>query len=864
MTTPMFQQFHQVKKILKNEILFFRMGDFYEMFYEDAKTAAKVLGLALTARSNGCESVPMAGIPFHAANTYLKRLIQAGYKVAICDQVEDPKQAKGLVKRELTRVITPGTLLEEDLLEEKKSNYLLSLFPKKDAVGLSWLDISTGEFFGIDLPLESLLDEVGKISPAECLLPEKFYRDPSSRALQALKHLLSPEVINSLEDWHFDLDTSRRKLKEVLGVKSLNGFGIKGSELFLQAAGALLEYLQSTQQNTISHIRRIQPISPSHYMHLDMATQRTLELVQTMSGGEKRFSLLGVLDRTETPMGGRMLHNWVLHPLSVVAEIHHRQGGVAEMVENRPLRENLREALDKIYDLERLSAKISTGHVTPRDLVGLRTSLQHLPQAKEVLKDALSAILKDLHQGLDPMEEVRDLLERAVSDHPPLHLTDGGVIREGFHTELDELRTLAAKGEGWLKEYQEQESIKLEIPSLKVSFNNVFGYYIEVTHVHGHKVPDHYIRKQTLKNAERYITPELKEYEEKVLSAREKALEIEERLFLELREDVASQVSRLLNTARAISVIDCLLSLARVAVENNYTLPEVVEDFALEIRDGRHPVLETTLQDPFVPNDVSMDPSSHVFLITGPNMAGKSTYVRQVALITLMAQMGGFVPARLAKIGVVDKLFTRLGSTDELYLGYSTFMVEMLETANILNNATSRSLVLLDEVGRGTSTYDGVSLAWAISEHLHEKVQCRTLFATHYHELTQLPESFTRMANFSVSLKEWKDEIVFLHKIEGGPTTRSYGIHVAKLAGMPLPVVARAEEILKELEENSSAPQNGSPEAPRVLVQIPLFKELEIEFKVLTRLRKLNLDDLTPLQALGKLKNLQDMANKGM
>ena len=853
MTTPMFRQYLEVKKKLSGEILFFRMGDFYEMFYEDAKIASRVLGIALTSRSNGKEKVPMAGVPYQSASSYLKKLIQAGYKVAICDQVEDPKQAKGLVRRELVRIVTPGTLIEEDLLEEKRSNYLLALSFGKREVGLAWVDISTGEFFLSQGDRQNLLDQLDRIRPSECVVPEKVFRQ-RGEVLSKIQKVFPRVVLTPLEDWFFDEKEGVRRLKKLYRVVSLRGMGIEGKEIYLAAAAALLEYLERTQQGKVGLLQPVSVERQEDYMYLDIATQRTLELLDTMGSGGEKYTLLSTLDRTRTPMGGRLLVKWIVQPLRKREAILERLEGVEELVEQRELRHSLTQALEKVQDLERMASRVQTGSITPRGLAHLRSSLATLPEVKHLLASCSAKILKKLWEKLDALEDLKNLLERALSDWPPLYVQEGGVIREGYSKELDELRFLSQDADQWMEEYQKREAERLGIPSLKVGFNQVFGYYIEVTNPHRHKVPKNYIRRQTLKNAERYITPELKEFEEKVLDAKEKMLALEAELFQKLKEEVRKYVPSLIQTARAIAVLDVLLSFAQVAVERGYVKPEIVEEFVLEIEEGRHPVLERVLEAPFVPNDTYMGRNNYLHIITGPNMAGKSTYIRQVGLIVLLAQMGSFVSAKRARIGLVDRLFTRLGSTDELYLGYSTFMVEMLETANILNHATERSLVLLDEVGRGTSTYDGVSIAWAICEYLHDVIRCRTLFATHYHELTELPKKLQRAANYNIEIREWEGEIVFLHKIQKGPTTKSYGVHVAKLAGMPKQVLARAEEILAQLEKKHR--KNSSKLSQLFLFAPPSDSQLR------EKLLQIPLDHITPLEALLKLKELQELAKR--
>ncbi len=867
--TPMMKQYKSIKERYKDCLLFFRLGDFYEMFYEDAKVASKVLGIALTSRSKGEKTVPMAGMPHHAANTYIQRLIKSGHKVAICEQMEDPKEAKGVVKREIVRIITPGTLIDEDLLEEKVSNHLVGILPGKDKVGLAWVELSTGKFEIEEESKTRLMDELYRLKPSECLLPEEVFSTECA-LLEELRTVLG-STVTPRPSWEFSRDSAYHTLLEHFHVATLDGFGCQGMEHALGAAGAVLLYLKDTHRESLSHICKLERRSISNRLLIDATTQRGLELLETIRGREGEGSLLNVLDSTLTPMGARLLRQWILSPLLNPEEIKYRQDGLEELFSHRELRATIRSTLKNISDIERISTRVNAGRCNARELVALKDSLEQVGKLKEVLKIASSPILKAQQKRLDTIENIRVLIATALINTPPLALKDGGIIREGYHPELDELRNIGRNGKAWLTNFQSEEIRRTGIPSLKVSYSRVFGYFIEITNTHKERVPQSYIRRQTLKNAERYITPELKEYESKVITAEERAKGLEYELFEELRKEVASYTSRLQEIAGAVAELDVLAALAQVAVENNYVRPEITCDRKLSIVDGRHPVLEKTLgKGKFVPNCIDLDgDNTQVMVITGPNMAGKSTYIRQVALLVLMSQMGSFIPAKKATIGVVDKLFTRVGASDEIYRGQSTFMVEMQEAANILNNATERSLIILDEVGRGTSTFDGLSIAWAVTEYIHKHLRARTLFATHYHELTELALLYPEVKNYNVAVKEWGEEVVFLRKIVEGGTDKSYGIHVARLAGVPKEIVTRAREILEELESNSldfyqrpklgvekSAKAKKAPlgVAPKPL-QIPLFAPKEQS--VIEDLKSLDISTLTPLEALNKLDELK-------
>jgi len=861
MTTPAMQQYKRLKAQYPDAILFFRMGDFYEMFYEDARTASKVLGLALTSRSKGEGAVPMAGVPYHALDTYLAKMIRAGYRVAICDQIEDPALAKGLVKRDITRLVTPGTLTDDALLEDKENNYLAAVHLDGLKAGLAWVDLSTGAFFARDLARAALLDELTRLRPRECLMAEGAAEAVAD--LVAAIREATGALVSERSSFVFDRDEAERLLLAHFAAASLDGFGVADLVCGISAAGAVIDYLQETQRTSCAHIRRIERVESGRWLHLDETTQRSLELVETLRDRRRENSLLAVLDRTTTAAGARMLRQWILCPLARRDAIEARLGAIEELLAARELRLELAKHLADTSDIERIVGRVATNRAGPRDMLALAKTLAQIPAVKARLVGRQSDLLVEIEAGLDLLGDVRELLVAAIAADAPLKLADGGVIKPGYNAEVDRLRNIGSSGAKWLAEFQAGEIRRTGIPTLKVGFNKVFGYYIEITNTHRERVPPEYIRKQTVKSAERYITPQLKEHETEVLSAEEKAKSLEARLFEEVRLRVAGEIPRLQKTADALARLDVLLALARVASDRGYTRPRIVDEPVLDIRDGKHPVLEQILGSEFVPNDVLLGGEApRVGLITGPNMAGKSTYIRQVALLALMAHMGSYLPARSATVGLVDRIFTRVGAADELARGRSTFMVEMTETANILNNATARSLVILDEVGRGTSTFDGVALAWAVTEHIARGIGCRTLFATHYHELTELAEILEGVANFNVAVREWQDQVVFLHKIIAGGTDKSYGVHVARLAGVPKEVVDRAREILSQLEAAHLDPSGKPRIAPATpgpsvrTVQLTLFEGAGSA--LVEELKRLDLDRMTPLEALAKLKELKD------
>jgi DNA mismatch repair protein MutS len=863
--TPMMQQYRELKARDPEALLLFRMGDFYEMFGEDAERAAALLGLALTTRDKdkGPDALPMAGFPHPALESYLAKLVQAGQRAAVCEQVEDPRFAKGLVKREVVRVVSPGTLTDEALLDPKAANYLVAVVEVKGKLGLAWVEVSTGQFSLTGVSRTELADEVARLNPAEALVSELGLDAPWVRTLRAQPGL----AITTRPSWDFQAEQARKALHDQFGTTTLTGFGVDDEAIEVRAAGALVAYLRETQKSSLGHLTRLTPYRRADTMALDEMTRRSLELTRTLREGKREGSLLQVIDRTVTPMGARLLADWLTTPLTRPDLIDARHEAVAELARDPSLRNDLRDALGEAYDLERLAARAATGRATPRDLVALGKTLALLPRIKARLTARRSRRLSELEAALELCPEIRAEIAAALVESPPLPLKEGGLIKDGYHPELDELRETARGGKSWIAKYQAEQVRRTGIDNLKVGFNQVFGYYIEISHAQarGKTIPADFIRKQTVKNAERYITPELKEYEDRVLKAEDRAAALEYELFITLRDRVAAEAPRLVQAGGVLAQVDVLRGLAELAVKQGYCQPEVVAEPVLEIEAGRHPVLDAVMAPgDFVPNDTTLGPDAGtILLITGPNMAGKSTSIRQVALMAILAQMGSFVPASRARIGIVDRLFARVGATDELSRGQSTFMVEMTETANILHNATPRSLVILDEIGRGTSTFDGISLAWAITEHLHDRVGCRTLFATHYHELVELEKTKPRLRNANVAVRESEGEVVFLHRIVPGGADQSYGIHVARLAGVPAPVLDRAREILAFLEKQHG-PDPGPPSGPirkvktgRAL-QNSLFSALPDP--LLDELRQVDLASLTPEAALDLLKRLRELA----
>jgi len=855
----MFRQYFRAKREHPDEILFFRMGDFYEMFFDDAKLAAKVLGIALTSRSKDPEAAPMAGVPYHSASGYINRLIKNGYRVAICEQLEDPSRAKGLVERGVVRVITPGTVMEEELLDSGRSNYLCAVNPAGGTVGLAWVDVSTGRFELAEVEAARTQDEIAALAPGELVLPQSLM-EGSGEQMEALISSLNVPL-SGHPDYAFDSETAHATLCAHFGTTTLEAFDCEALDPAVGSAGAVLDYLRKTHKGTLAQIRRMKRVVVGDRVVIDRSTRWSLELVETMRDRDKRGSLLGVLDDTRTAMGARLLREWVLQPLRVQDVIRGRLDAVGELVDSVPLRERLTRALSGTADVERISARVATGGATPRDLVSLAHMLNAVPGLREILTEAASGLLVETREGLDAAPDVAELIGRAIVPDPPATIAEGLVIRDGHDAGLDELRAIASDGKAWIERFEKSETERTKIPSLKIGFNRVFGYYIEVTNTYRDRVPAEYTRKQTLKNAERYITPELHGFQDKLLSADERSRALEAKLFRNVVAQVAEATDRLQANARRLALLDVLVSLARVAVARVYAKPEMVDEPVIEIGAGRHPVLEYVMPaGEFVPNDATLDGSGkRLLVVTGPNMAGKSTYIRQVALITLMAHIGSFVPAARARIGLVDRIFTRVGASDELARGQSTFMVEMTEAARILNNATDRSLVILDEVGRGTSTYDGVSIAWSICEYLHDRTRSLVLFATHYHELTALADVLDGVANLNVAVTEWGGQVTFLRRIVPGGTDKSYGLHVAKIAGVPGEVVARADEILKRLEESAPNIDHKSESAGKGptarSVQLSLFAPAP--HPVLELLGRTDVDATTPLEALKLLVELK-------
>ncbi len=858
------RQYLEIKSGYEDAILFFRLGDFYEMFMEDAVVAARILGITLTSRNKGEEdAVPLCGVPYHSSQGYIAKLVAAGYRVAICEQVEDPKTARGIVRREVVKVVTPGLMTDTESLEPKENNYLVALVATEGGYGVAHVDITTGVFRTTQVAdMTQVESELSSLRPRELLLSEACaLREQADRP-----RLLDEVLCNLLPEWVFSTDYASQQLCSFYQVAGLGSFGCADLPAAQQAAGAILYYLQDTQKEGVQHLHPLQTYQVRHAMVLDEATRRNLELTATLHEGKKKGSLLGVLDRTMTAMGGRTLRHWIHYPLVDLEQIRLRQAAVSELVDNSLHRGDLRQLLDGVYDLERLNSKIAMASANAKDLVALRDSLARIPAIAELLEVFSDPFLQQLRRRIDALEELKEVLAAAIVDDPPFVLRDGGMIRDGYHAELDELRLISREGKGWIAAMEARERERTGISSLKIKYNKVFGYFIEVTHRHQDRIPEDYQRKQTLVNAERYITAELKEVEDKVLGADERMAELEYSLFQQLRSQAAQQSKRIQQTAEVLAIVDVLAGLADLAHDRNYVCPQLDESGVVSIDGGRHPVIEEMpLKESFVPNDVLLDQQQNqLLIITGPNMAGKSTFMRQVALIVLMAQLGSHVPADAARIGVVDRIFTRVGASDNLAKGESTFMVEMNETANILRHATPNSLIVLDEIGRGTSTYDGVSIAWAVAEYLHNnpEVAAKTLFATHYHELTELAQTCERVKNYNVAVKEWNDQIIFLRKIVPGSASRSYGIQVGRLAGLPETVIRRAKNILHDLEAGEhkqrdffkTTKQGGAQ--GEMAGQLPLFAG-DRDDPLRARLKEIDIRRITPLEALNLLDELQ-------
>ena len=856
-TTPVMRQYNAVKAQYPDALVLFRMGDFYETFREDAKQAAKILNITLTKRANGkAAAVPLAGFPYHALESYLHKLLKAGLKVAICEQVEDPKLAKGVVKRAVVEIITPGTAISDRFLEKEKNNYLVSVYINGENAGLAALDISTGEFYLSEIPTARITEAVLDLHPAEIICPESIQKE--------IQTLFANQVlrITPLEDWIFTYETAYQTLIEHFKTDSLKGFGCQSAVHGITAAGPILYYLRQNYQTNLQHIYSIRNLATDETVLIDDFTRRNLEIFQTMQSGDRKGTLMDVIDQTVSPMGVRLLTKWLIRPLRDPAAINQRLDGVEFLYNNTKIRRQLREMLAHCGDLERLISRLSTNRASAREIVALKNTLKLIPGIRDLLPNQLA--FSEINSFLNPLPELVELLERAIKDEDlPLSIHEGGFIKDGYSAELDEYRHIARHGKEWIARLQETERQKLGIPSLKIGYNKVFGYYIEVTRTHAEKIPPEYIRKQTLVNNERFITPELKEYEEKLLNAEERISQIEFELFQDLRTKILQFIEAIQKNAGALAQIDVLAGLAELAEKNRYCRPVINDGTAIDIKAGRHPVVEHLLPpgEKFIANDLHIDNlSEQILIITGPNMAGKSTYLRQIGLIVLMAQIGSFVPADSATIGVVDKIFTRVGASDNLAAGESTFLMEMHETANILNNVTPHSLVLLDEIGRGTSTYDGMAIAWSVTEYLHNQpnVAAKTLFATHYHELTELEKILPRLKNYNVAVREYGDRVIFLRKIVPGGCDKSYGIHVAQMAGVPPEVIGRAREILTNLSpEEKVLPTNREkfrhlPE--KDANQLGLFGD---DLKLKKMLAEVDIDNLTPLEALQKLAEIK-------
>ena len=873
--TPMMKQYMETKSQYQDCILFYRLGDFYEMFFEDALTASRELEITLTGKNCGQEEkAPMCGVPYHAVEGYLNRLVAKGYKVAICEQVEDPKTTKGIVKREVVRIVTPGTNLDTQALDETKNNYIMCIVYIADRYGVSVADISTGDYFVTEIPDSAkLLDEIYRFSPSEIICNEAFYM--SGVDMDGMKDRLGI-TIYSLESWYFDDEVCRKKLLEHFEVSSFAGLGLADYDCGIISAGALLQYLLETQKNSLSNLTHITPYAAGKFMMIDSSTRRNLELCETLREKQKRGSLLWVLDKTKTAMGARTLRKYVEQPLIDKTEIIRRLDAVQELKEQAISREEIREYLSPVYDLERLITKIAYGSANPRDLTAFRSSLEMLPALLYILQEMKAELLKDLAVDLDPLEDLCILVKKAIREDPTIAMKEGNIINDGYNEEVDKLRRAKSDGKDWLAKLENDEREKTGIKNLKIKYNKVFGYYLEVTNSYKEMVPEYYTRKQTLANAERYITPELKELEDMILGAEDKLYALEYELYSEVRDLIASQIERIQKTAKAVAALDAFASLALVAERNNYVRPKINEKGVIDIKEGRHPVVERMIpNEMFISNDTYLDDKKHrISIITGPNMAGKSTYMRQTALIALMAQIGSFVPAKSANIGLSDRIFTRVGASDDLASGQSTFMVEMTEVANILRNATSKSLLILDEIGRGTSTFDGLSIAWAVIEYISDSrlLGAKTLFATHYHELTELEGKIDNVNNYCIAVKEKGDDIVFLRKIVKGGADKSYGIQVAKLAGVPELVIGRAKEIVEELSDEDitarvseiASKERVVKKKPKVkkyddvdIAQMSLFDTVKDD-DVLEELKNLDVGNMTPIDALNTIYRLQN------
>ncbi|MFZ5966607.1 MAG: DNA mismatch repair protein MutS [Bacillota bacterium] len=868
--TPMMRQYMELKEQYKDCILLFRLGDFYEMFFEDAITASKELEITLTGRDCGLEErAPMCGVPHHSIEGYIAKLIDRGYKVAIGEQVEDPSQAKGIVKRDVVRIITPGTVIDPHMLQERENNYIMAVSCFEDEVGLAFADISTGELRTTQIKskdaVSALIDEIAKVQPKEIIIHQDMIK--AEKLLHKI-HMVTKAFVNEFDSWAFKKDFAEKKLKKHFHVLNLTGFDLEDKDFCISTTGALLEYLQQTQKNSLSHINRVVYYNTQEYMVIDKATRRNLELTETMRDKNRKGSLLWGIDKTQTAMGARMIKKWIEEPLTNVEAIQMRLDAVGELKEDIIAREELKELLRQVYDLERLAGRVAYGNANARDLIALKTSIHTIPIIRETLNALNSKAYKELLQQIDTLSDIEETIESAIVDEPPVSIKEGNIIKSTFSEELRELRDITINGKAWIANLENKEKQATGIKSLKVGFNKVFGYFIEVTKSNLNLVPDYFIRKQTLANAERFITPELKEMESKILGAEDRIVELEYNLFIRIREEISLHIKRIQSTASAIAGLDALLSFSEVSSRYSYQKPVVHNNHVIKILNGRHPVVERSMQkDLFIPNDTYLDCDDNRFaIITGPNMAGKSTYMRQVALIVLLAQIGCFVPADEAEIGIVDRIFTRVGASDDLAQGQSTFMLEMSELANILNNATEKSLIILDEIGRGTSTYDGLSIAWAVVEHISHKniLGARTLFATHYHELTELEGIIEGVKNYCISVKEKGDDIIFLRKIIRGGADQSYGIQVARLAGVEEKVIQRAKQILHQLEEHDinktpvAAVQDRKDEKAITEEQIDIF---HYNYQhIIDALTDIDIMNLTPMEAMNQLYKFVKMA----
>ncbi|MFW6015347.1 MAG: DNA mismatch repair protein MutS [bacterium] len=863
--TPMMQQYMSIKRRYNDAILFFRLGDFYEMFFDDAKIAARTLDLALTSRNKGGgEKAAMAGVPYHSADTYIAKLINNGYKVAICEQIEDPKEASGIVDRDVIRVITPGTVIENEILNENENNYLAAAVMTDNKIGFSYIDISTGEFFVTEVDAgnkEKIFDEIDRIQPQEIIISKKLNSDKLKLLIEKNKIL-----VNDVNFKKFN--KAYKYLLEQFQIKSLASFGIEDMDGAVSAAGEILKFINDTQKRTLEHIDKLKYYNLNQYMILDSSTRKNLELTSTIQDKKRNGSLLDILDNTITSMGSRLIKKWINQPLINKKEIDGRLDAVQELVNDFMELQVLKKKLDGIYDLERILTKITYGTANARDLAALKYSLSKLPTLKKSVEKLDSDYFIILSDKMDSLEDILKLLENSIVDDPPVTLREGGLIKEGYNTDLDNLRKTCNQGKEWISNLQKTERERTDISSLKVGYNKVFGYYIEVTNANLDKVPDNYTRKQTLSNSERYIIPKLKEKEAEVLGAEEKINDLEYELFVDVRDEIGKNISRIKNTAEVIAVIDVICSLSSIAIKYDFNRPEINNSTKIKIKEGRHPVVEKMVDNNFVPNDTELDNEFNRFIIiTGPNMSGKSTYMRQVALIVLMAQMGSFVPAADSEIGIVDRIFTRVGASDDLTTGQSTFMVEMNEVANIINNATAKSLIILDEVGRGTSTYDGLSIAWAVSEYINDPdlIGARSLFATHYHELTRLSEKYSTIKNYNVLVEEDDNGVHFLHKIVPGSADDSYGIEVARLAGLPDNLIRNAQKILEQLEKKDNEVNNISDEKDNTYISEKNNSQLSLFEKnnpVIQKIVKADLLNMSPLDAINFLYELQKEARK--